>query len=73
MEKIRDLKVKVVAFPVTKYDRPELEKKTAEELLSIAEDDPECTIWNDLEHFQICINDDFVDVDNNWIIFLNYE
>jgi hypothetical protein len=73
MEKIRDLKVKVVAFPVDEYTRPELSEKSAEELLKIAGENPNCTIWNDLEYFQICINDDCVDVDNNWIIFINYE
>ena len=75
MEKLRDLKIKVVAFPVDKYDRPDvcLDKKTGEELLEIAEGDPDCSIWNDLEHFQTCLNDEFVDVDNNWIIFINYE
>ena len=43
---IRDLKVKVVAFPMTKYDRPDvcLDKKTGDELLAIAEGDPECRL-----------------------------
>ena len=71
MEKIKKLKVKVVAFPVDKYDRLDarLDRKTDDELLAIAEGDPDCAIWDGLEVFQTYLNDDLVDVDNNWIFF----
>ena len=70
---IRDLKVKVVAFPVDSYDVSELGKLTGEKLMTTANGDKQCTIWDDLEVFQAYLNGDLVNVYNNWIFFVAEE
>ena len=67
--KIRDLNVKVIAFPVAGFDRQDLQNLEDAELIALAKKYG-CTIYSDLEFFQIKLNNDLVDVDNNWIIFV---
>lgn len=70
---VRDLKVKVVAFPVDEYNISDLRTLTGEALLENAKAVENCTIWEDLELFQTYLNGDLVDVDNNWIFFVSEE
>lgn len=70
---IRDLKVMVLSFPVDDYRRRELINKTDEELIEIADKSPKCKLWENLEVFQICLNNEFVDTENNWIFFVSQQ
>lgn len=70
---IRDLKVMVLSFPAEDYCRRELMNKTDEELIEIATKSPKCKVWGDLEVFQNCLNDDFVDTENSWIFFASQQ
>lgn len=70
---IRDLKVMVLSFPAVGFCRRELMNKTDEELIEIATKSPKCKVWRDLEAFQNCLNDDFVDTENNWIFFASQQ
>ena len=63
------MKVMVLSFPADDYRRRELINKTDEELIEIADKSPKCKLWENLEVFQNCLNNEFVDTENNWIFF----
>lgn len=63
--------ITVVAFPVDTYEMNELSKKTDSELSEMALADSNCGIWSNLDAFQIALNADIVDTDNNWVFFLD--
>lgn len=57
--------IMVGAFPIDKYDRREIEKKTSEELTEITHTDKECGVY-DIYEIVDMINDDNLDTENFW-------
>jgi hypothetical protein len=55
----------VGAFPIDKYNRQEIEKKTNEELMEITHTDTECGVY-DIYEIVDMINDDNLDTENFW-------
>jgi hypothetical protein len=55
----------VGAFPIDKYNRQEIEKKTNEELMEITHTDKECGVY-DIYEIVDMINDDNLDTENFW-------
>ena len=65
----KKLDVKVVLFPIGRYERNYLERLTDKKLSELASKKKYQT-WHSLKDFQYAINDDEVDDVNNWIFFL---
>ena len=57
--------VMVGAFPMEKYNRSEIEKKSKEELTEITETDEECGVY-DIYEIVDMINDDNLNTENFW-------
>ena len=65
----KNLNVKVVLFPIGRYQRTYLERLTDKKLSELAKKNKYQT-WYSLRDFQYAINNDEVDDVNNWIFFL---
>ena len=63
--------VRVVGFPCDTYEREWLDSINDREKSEAALADGDTFIFEDLTEFQYYWNNDMVDVDNNWIYFLN--
>jgi len=57
--------VMVGAFPINKYNKQELEKKTSEELAEITHTDKECGVY-DIYDIIDMLNDKILDTENFW-------
>ena len=57
--------IMVGVFPIDKYNKQELEKKTSEELMEITHTDKECGVYGIYEIVEM-INDNNIDTENFW-------
>lgn len=66
--------MKILGFSIEKYDRDYLDKLTDVQLNEIAlSDDEYAFIYDDVRSFTDCLNDELVDIDNNWIYPVNID
>lgn len=65
----KNLNIRVILFPIGRYERNYLERLTDKKLSELAKKN-KCQTWHSLKDFQYAINDDEVDDVNNWIFFL---
>jgi hypothetical protein len=63
--------VRVVGFPCETYSKEWLDSLNDRERSEAAVADGDTFIFEDLREFQHYLNNDMIDVDNNWIYFLN--
>lgn len=66
----KNLNVRVVTFPTSTYSRNTLDKLKDRELSEWALAEGDSNIYVSLKEFQNALNNDEVDIENNWFYFL---